>query len=273
MIVTLSPSLIAQILDYLDITAVPDSLDVQFLDSLMYAYSRRVPWESASRIARCTAVAEIEARPRWPNLFWQDAIKFGTGGTCFESNYAYLALLRRLGFEGYLTINNMGENIGCHSAIVVMLNGQKWLVDAGYPLYVTLPMSPLGVMYRSSPFLHYGVKPDGRQRFQIEQWPHPRAVAFTLIDVPISEADYRAHTVADYGENGRFLEAVIINKIIADEPWRFNMAERPWRLNRFDWGKRVDKKLAGNPATAVANHFGMAEHIMQTAFDATQSTK
>lgn len=265
----LTQTMTKSVLAYLGLTAVPETPDVPFLDQLMHVFSRTVPWESASRIVRRTAVAEPELCPRWPEKFWQDSIDLGTGGTCFESNYAYFALLKALGFEGYLTINNMGDTIGCHSAIVVLVEGQKWLVDAGFPIYVTLPMSANGMMHRRSSFLYYAIRPDGRRRYHIEQHPHPNRVAFTLIDEPVSEPDYRAHTMADYGAGGLFLDAVIMNKIVNDQPWRFNMRERPWALNRFEAGQRYDVEMISDPATAVARHFGIDEQMMQQAFSAT----
>ena len=59
----------------------------------------------------------------------------GTGGTCYESNYSFFGLLRRLGYTGYLTLNDIGGAVGCHSAIVILLGGQKYLVDVGFPVH------------------------------------------------------------------------------------------------------------------------------------------
>jgi hypothetical protein len=267
----LSPELTEKVLSHLGITAVPKNLTFQFLDQLIHAYCRTVPWESASRIARRAAVLTIADCPRWPEEFWQTTLTKGTGGTCFESNYAYLAFLGALGYEGYLTLNNMGERIGCHSAIVIILNGQKWLVDAGYPVYASLPLSQRGVMVRTSQFLRYTIRPYGRHQYQIEQWPHPVLVGYTLVDQPVAVADYRARTVADYEENGLFLDAVIINKVIADELWRFNMRDRPWVLNRFKWGQRFDRELDGDAATAVAQHFNIDKEVVGQAFQIVNS--
>lgn len=222
--IKLDEKLAVQALAFLGVKATVPTLPV--LEKLLAAYYCTVPWESVFRIVRR---AEYSS-PRWPNIFWRDAITCGSGGTCFESNYAFFALLQTLGYKGYLTINNMGDSIGCHTAIVIILDGHKWLVDVGLPLYALLPMSSRGVMHRSSPFLHYTVRPDGRSHYQIEQRPHPKPIAFTLIDEPVDEATYRAATEDDYGENGHFLDFVIINKVINNQPWRFNMAERPWQL-------------------------------------------
>lgn len=264
--IKLDEQLTSDVLTFLNVQASVPTLPV--LEKLLAAYYCTVPWESVFRIVRRAETAV--PNPRWPHIFWQEAMSQGSGGTCFESNYAFFALLQTLGYQGYLTINNMGDSIGCHTAIVILLDGQKWLVDVGLPIYALLPISSRGVMYRSSPFLHYVVRPDGRSRYQIEQRPHPKPVAFTLIDEPVDDATYRAATEADYGEDGLFLDFVIINKIINNQPWRFNMAERPWRLNRFDWGQRIDTPLNGDTATAVADHFGLDTAVVQHAFNLTQ---
>ena len=264
--IKLGEQLASDVLTFLNVKVTSPTLPV--MEKLLAAYYCTVPWESVFRIVRRAETAVPS--PRWPHIFWQEAMTQGGGGTCFESNYAFFVLLQTLDYQGYLTINNMGDSIGCHTAIVVVLDGQKWLVDVGLPLYALLPISSRGVMYRSSPFLHYAVRPDGRSRYQIERWPHPKFNAFTLIDEPVDDIAYRAATAADYGENGLFLEFVIINKIIHNEPWRFNMAERPWQLNCFDWGRRIDTLLNGNVAAAVAEHFGLDTAVVQQAFHLTQ---
>lgn len=260
----LNAALAAEVLSFLNVPAAAPTLPV--LEALLTAYYRRVPWESVFRIVRRAE----NPTPRWPDLFWRDAISHGGGGTCFESNYAFFALLQTLGYDGYLTINNMGESIGCHTAIVVVQDGQKWLVDVGLPLYALLPISNRGVMHRSSPFLHYAVRPNGRSTYQIERWPHPKRTAFTLVDEPVDDTTYRAATANDYGEFGLFLEFVIINKVVDGEPWRFNMAERPWALDRFEWGQKMDTLLEGDAAVAVAEHFGLETAVVQRAFALTQ---
>lgn len=264
----LSESLKSNVLAFLGMAETAPTFPL--LEALMAAYCCHVPWESAFRIVRRAEKVATKDCPRWPEQFWQDALTQGGGGTCFESNYAFFALLQSLSYKGYLTINNMGDSIGCHTAIIILIDGQKWLVDAGLPLFALLPISSRGVMHRTSQFLHYTVRPDGRNRYQIYRRPHPKHNAFTLIDEPVNDATYRAATEADYGENGLFLEFVIVNKILQGQHWRFNMSEWPWRLNRFEWGKRFDTEIEGDPATFVANHFGMDTAVMQQAFALTE---
>lgn len=259
----LAPQLIDIILQRFNVLAVTPTLSL--LDALVNAYIRTVPWETAFRIVKRAQTMETAVCPRWPEEFWIDNLERGGGGTCFESNYAFFSLLQALGYEGYLTINNMGDSIGCHTAIIVLIDGQKWLVDAGFPLYAPLPISPHGVIHRATQFMQYTVRPDGPGIYQIEQHPHPNGNAFTLIDKPVADEAYRAATTADYGPNGYFLDRIVINKVVAEQTWRFNSGEEPWRLIRFVAGTRSDVMLDGDAATAVAQHFGLDKTIVQAA--------
>lgn len=254
------------ILDHLRIQNGPPTLTL--LEALVNAYIRNVPWETAFRIVKRATTVETAVCPRWPEEFWTDALEKGGGGTCFESNYAFSSLLQSLGYESYLTINNMGESIGCHTAIIVLVDGQKWLVDAGFPLYALLPINPHHITHQTTQFMQYTIRPDGPGIYQIEQHPHPNPNAFTLIDRPVPDAVYRAATTADYGPDGFFLDRIVVNKVVAEKTWRFNSAEEPWRLNRFVNGVRTDIAMNGDVATAVAHHFNMDEKIVQAAFQA-----
>ncbi len=265
----LDPELTTAVLHHLAVT--PSQPDLCLLDQLVAAYTRTVPWESAFRIVKKAGTAVLADCPRWPEEFWRDNLQRGGGGTCFESNYAFFRLLLALGFDGYLTINDMGDSIGCHTAIIVWLDGQKWLADVGLPLFAPLPVSSRAVTHRASPFIRYTVRPDGPGRFQIKQRPHRYEVAFMLIDRPVAEADYRAAATADYDQDGLFLDAVIVNKVVDGLPWRFNGRDHPPMINSFSNGQRMDVPITGDPATAVARHFGMDESILRAAFAATAS--
>jgi len=107
---TLAPELTSQILSYLGCNR--EELSVRYLNLLIPAYIRHVPWESVSRIIKRQTITATELCPRWPDEFWQEALECGTGGTCFENNLAFFTLLNELVFNGYLTINDM-ESPAC----------------------------------------------------------------------------------------------------------------------------------------------------------------
>jgi hypothetical protein len=199
----------------------------------------------------------LAACPRWPEEFWGDSLDRGGGGTCFESNYAFFSLLLALGYKGYLTINNMGDSVGCHAAIILDLNGRSWLVDAGMPLYVPIPIDAAGLTSRESRFHRYTVYPDGLGRFQVERDRHPKPNCFTLIDKPVSNQAYRATMVADYRLEGYFLDRLIITKVVGDEVWRFNSDDKPFRIERFSSNGKAEDFLNDQDTIAVAEEIAI----------------
>lgn len=262
----LSDTAAADALAYLGVA--PAAPDLALLDALVAAYARRVPWESASRIARRARTPLTADCPRWPAEFWATARALGTGGTCFESNGAFFALLRAIGFQGYLTVNDMGETVSCHTAIVLTLDGAPWLVDVGLPLYQPVPLAPHAVSERPGPLMSYRTRPDGPGRYQVERWPHPKANAFTLLDAPVADDAYRAATAADYDPGGFFLDQVIVTRLVDGRISRFGSRDTPAHIQTFEAGQRLDTPLDGDVAAAVAAHFEMDEDTVRVALEA-----
>jgi hypothetical protein len=258
----LPSSLTTAVLTYLNMPAAFPCLP--HLELLIGNYTKTVPWESAFRIVKRNET-KTAVCSRWPAEFWDDALTRGGGGTCFESNLAFFSLLRALGYDGYLTINNMGETIGCHTAIIIQLDGVKWLVDAGFPIYQPLEIYTQEVTQRSTPFMDYVVRPNGRSHYEIERTPHPERNAFTLIDKPVDAETYLSATTADYGEKGFFLDKVVINKVVNGRPYRFNSLESATQLVHFWQGERFVEQVDDDGGTAVAKHFAMDEHIVRKA--------
>lgn len=242
----------------------PGQPSLRRLDLLIDAYTRRVPWESAFRIVK--RHTEPDLCPRWPEEFWSDAIERGGGGTCFESNYAFLALLRSIGYEGYLTINDMGATRACHSALVVSLDGRRYLVDVGIPLHRAIPIAPDRASHRFGPLHRYSVRPAGPRRFEVERSRHPKRNVYTLLDSPVAQDAYEAAIAADYGEGGLFLDQVIITKVIEGRVWRFSSAERPFRIEAFGGAGKLELPLDERQPTAeLAERFGMDRAAIEMA--------
>lgn len=247
--------------------------ELAFLDALIDAYGRRVPWESASRIVRRDELGDPEACPRWPEHFWAEAQARGTGGTCFESNLAFFTLLQALGFHGYLTINNMLETIGCHTAIIIRLHGQPYLVDAGYPILCAMPLDPRQPTQRRTRYLDYRVSPTDNGQYLVENWPHPKPYMFHLIDVPVDESTYVGATTADYGPGGLFLDHVIIRRNVDGDVWRFDGNSVPPVLERFHDGERYVTDVSERTAEQVGNHFGIDAELLAAAFSSVKRRK
>ena len=240
----------------------------QTLRYLLNQYTRIVPWESASRIVRRAGHQRLEDCAALGAVFWENALAHGTGGTCYESNYAFFGLLRRLGYQGCLTVNNMGDAIGCHTAIIVWLDGDKTLVDVGLPIYAPLPIRAGQETVAESPFFTYRVEPLGNDVYDIWRDRHPNPKAFTLIDKPVADAPYRQAAMQDYQPpTGLFLDAVVINKVIDGQLWRFNSHDLPLHIQAFVDGQRRDVPLGDDAAGQLAERFKIDRGILAAALD------
>ncbi len=248
---------------------VPDPRhDRSWLDALVQRYGERVPWESASRIARAATRPSAE-RPLLPEAFWERTLSDGTGGTCFESNAALSALLATLQFDGALTINDMDDTRGCHTALVVRVRDERLLVDVGYPVYAALPLESRTTS-RETPWFRYLAIPSGKGRFRLENHPHPSPYLFDLVDEPVSPDAYVDALRADYAPGGLFLDRIVVRRIVDGDVWRFDSQATPWHLECFRDGRRVDHPLPADPAGAAAHiaaHFGLPCDIVHTALD------
>ncbi len=266
MIEPLTAGLAHRVLAHLGLTRARPS--VAYLGHLIAAYGQHVPWESASRIARRAYCLPGGECPRWPEIFWEEALSLGTGGTCFESNLAFFSLLRALGFDGYLTINNMKDSIGCHTACVIELGGEQWLADAGYPVYAPLKIDPVRETRASSPWLDYSLTPAGPDEYTVTQTPHARPYAFTLINTPVTAARYRAATLDDYGEQGLFLSRLIVLRVVDGKVQRFDSSQETNAVEVFERGRKHEEALGDDPAAALSARFGLNLRILREAFAA-----
>ncbi|MYD39796.1 MAG: arylamine N-acetyltransferase [Chloroflexi bacterium] len=241
---------------------------VETLQLLVARYTRNVPWESANRIVRRANHVENEACFLTGEAFWESRFATGSGGTCYESNYAFWGLLRWLGYTGYLTLNDMGEHVGCHSAIVLRLAGQKWLVDVGFPLYTCIPIQAGQETVAECPFMQYRLAPQGGDSYLLRRENLPRAYSFTLRDQPVADDAYRAIGIHDYRhDGGQFLNEVVIHKVVAEQLWRFHSDPRPLCLQQFINGERRDQALGEDPAAELAAKFGIARDLLAEALE------
>jgi len=253
----LTPELTSQILSYLGCGREKPS--VPYLNRLIRAYIRRVPWESVSRLVKRHTTPKTEFCPRWPDEFWQEALNHGTGGTCFENNLAFFTLLNKLGFDGYLTINDM-EQPACHTASVIQFHEQRYLADVAIPIHCALPIHANQLTRRSTEFHHYTIRPERNRRYSIERSHHPKRRIFTFVDVPVPLEEYCGAVQRDYEETGYFLDRVIIVKMIEGRLWRFSSIDLPYKLEGFDKASKQEVLLEANTlAKSLSEHFGIDE--------------
>ncbi len=130
---------VEEILEALDLSRAEPGLG--FLEALFSRFVSRVPFESATKILRNASESDPARKPRRPEVFWQEHLESGSGGTCFARVEAFKALADGLGFSSRRALGRV-RNPFDHSALFIERDGRTWICDVGYPLAAILPAEP-----------------------------------------------------------------------------------------------------------------------------------
>jgi hypothetical protein len=144
---------------------------------------------------------------------------------------AFFYFLQHLGFDGYLTINKVMDKSSVHSAIIIIIDGNKYLVDIGYPLYAPIPVHEEAATIVNNSLINYQCTPVSSKEYIVENYPHPKPYLYHLTDTPVHLADYLKIASDDYGDGGLFSDRIIIRKIIDKMPTRFDSEDIPYNIH------------------------------------------
>ena len=104
----------------------------------------RIPYENITKIIRCAETGGSIMARRGPEEVIADHIRWGSGGTCFSLTSAFLGLARRMGLEAEYMLADRGYGQDTHSALLVRIDGEPYLVDPGFLITEPVPLTLAG---------------------------------------------------------------------------------------------------------------------------------
>jgi arylamine N-acetyltransferase len=257
--------MIENILQHLKVKRSPPTLE--YLQELMTAYCSNVPWESVSKIVKKSLCDKTIDCLRPEDEFWSSAFQYGTGGTCYESNWAFFCFLKNLGFQGYLTINKILDKSSVHSAIVITISDKKYIVDIGYPTYAPIPVIEGSVTVADNFPVNYRCTPASSKEYIIENFPHPKPYLYHFTDTPVHPKDYLEIARSDYGESGLFSDRIVIRKMINKVPTRFDSEDIPYNIHILHNGEKVKTFIKEEDLIIrLCDHFNLDQKLISQAF-------
>jgi arylamine N-acetyltransferase len=126
---------------YLNILGiVPHKPSFNSLAEILNSHLVRIPFENISKLYYRKKFNQISI-PSFEQ-FLQGIEKFNLGGTCFAINYYLCCLLNHLGYDAKLCGADTSQP-DTHIVIIVKINNQDYLVDAGNaaPFFDPIPLS------------------------------------------------------------------------------------------------------------------------------------
>jgi arylamine N-acetyltransferase len=189
---------LADYLDLLGLEREPPTLD--YLKRLTRAHVERVPFENITSILRRAAAGSADVPPLDRDLELQAWRDFRGGGLCFEVTDMFGTLLAALGFQAHAVIAVISFP-GSHQAVVVEIDGRRYLVDAGNgaPFFEPIPVSDddptfefgyAGLSYR---FRLDGAEACVQDRLIDGNWQPFCTYLLAPADLPAREAAYQRH--------------------------------------------------------------------------------
>lgn len=245
------------VLDALELSVEDPSFP--FLEKLFVRFNARVPFETASKIVRDADVSDPAQKPRVPDVFWNDFLESGAGGTCYARVAAFDALLSELGFASRKVLGRVQADFD-HAALFVTIGGREWLADVGFPLPALLPSGGGEVETEIAALLATETARGMQVRFLSGVPDGPRRLE--VFRAPIAEEEFLARWRDTFRPGSKFLPNVSLQK--RDGPRVITFARGEARIDDLHTRTRIP--LAAQRPKRLSELFGVDENLLRRAF-------
>ncbi len=244
----------------------PSRPSCESLQQIIAAFSQ-LPYENLSKIIKFNRHSENQwARLRLPEEVMEDHLHYRTGGTCFSLTVFLHSILQHHGCACYIVMGDMKAGRNLHCALVVLLEGEKYLVDPGYVLRRPMALDP------AKPRLYHHEGNGVEIRFD------PAAQSYDLftftrteikwryrfMDQPTPAEDFLAHWQASFQRNS--MHGLCLTRVHEDE---LIFILKDFMRITSPAGKR-NLNLKRNLHHAINEVFGIAPEYVEQALAALQ---
>jgi|MTBAKSStandDraft_2_1061841.scaffolds.fasta_scaffold01501_30 arylamine N-acetyltransferase len=153
-----------------------------------------IPYENLTKIMKFARQGGTDPRKilRLPEEVFEDHERYGLGGTCFSLTHALKSLLDPLGFSSSYITADMKTGRNVHCALIVKIDGVKYLADPGYLFSEPLALSHEGRISGASQKFIFARLEHRDGRWDLLTF-HPSAGMrwrYSFTDEPVSEEDF-----------------------------------------------------------------------------------
>lgn len=245
-----------EILEALDLSRAEPGAG--FLEALFARFNAGVPFENASKLVRHAEIADPEAKPRRPEVFWRDHLELGSGGTCFARVAAFDGLLTELGFRTRRVLGRV-RTPNDHAALLVETKDGEAIVDVGFPLPAILPAGA-AVVEAPTATLRVSPAPSGFEvSFEGGVPEGPRSISLESTSAPGGLYDRLWRET--FREGAPFLGELSLQRQLG--PRTLSFARGQVRVD--DRYSRLQAPIPGARAAALSGLFGIDEALLSRA--------
>jgi len=247
--------------------AAPSAPTATALHDLHAAYLTHVPFENATKLVKAARSMSPQTAIRGPVEFWEDHLRWGSGGTCFASTYAYQFLLRFLGFTSRLLFCRLPSSGPCaHAALLVEAEGRPWLVDVGYALPSPLPVPDRGVIRARTPLYDMEFRSGARGEYLVfTEDDRGQRFRYQVKLRGATEPEYLAAWQETFRLEAPYMRRIALGRFRGATRYLFKESGVVFAISRQ--GESAIP-LEGPAPRALAGFFDLPEPLMDAAFRA-----
>ncbi|HSE40972.1 MAG TPA: arylamine N-acetyltransferase [Acidobacteriota bacterium] len=238
------------------------AVDLAQLTSIAKAFAH-LPYENVTKILKDAKSTTVREKLRKEEEVIADHLRWNTGGTCFSLCNALNAVLKNSGFDPFIAMGDMHYGRNIHCAVIIPLNGGRYLIDPGYLLHhpMLLPESAYEtrlkthmntVVVRSEDDITFSL-------YTIEssqlKW------RYRLHAVPISDEEFVRHWIHSFSLNS--MEHVTLSRM--NEKGRLYF--RKGRLDQVNESQRIRSEFHDSAAHELSEIFGLPADLISNARD------
>jgi len=119
---------------------IPKKPSLPFLNEIL-SHFLKLPYENISKIIKSENYRRIEDKIRLPEEIISAHIENHLGGTCYSLTFFLNTILTANGFECYPITAHMKNRKNVHTALIVLIDKNKFLVDSGYLFNKPIPIN------------------------------------------------------------------------------------------------------------------------------------
>jgi len=160
----------------------------------------RLPYENISKIIKLNQHFLTLERIRLPEEVMEGYVRHNLGGTCFSLSYFLQTILLHLGYTSGIVMADMGARANVHCALMVAVEGRRFLVDPGYLLTRAMEFHPERSRLYSG--LHTGVEvrfDHARERYALSTFDRQvKKLRYTFRDRVTPLEEFLQHWLASF---------------------------------------------------------------------------
>jgi arylamine N-acetyltransferase len=237
---------------------------LEVLDRLHAAYIARVPFENVTKLVKAARAGSPQGAMRGPVEFWDEYLRWGSGGTCFAATSAYQFLLRYLGFSSRIIFCQLpAAGAAAHCALLVTLDEETVLVDVGYALPVPIPLSSRGAVRRSTVFYDVEVRPGPQDEYLVfSEDDRGQRFRYRLTLREVSDAELQEAWRRTFRPEAPYMRRLALGRFENETRFLYKDQSSVFEITRA--GERA-RALPEPRAESLAKLFGIPKPLIEAA--------